>query len=1307
MSDPGVATAAAPPVGPQPSVFVVFAEQDSAWVRGVLLAGLADAGIPTRTEDDFAGNRPWIQQVERAIVESSQIVLVVSGAFLESPALEWIRVLAQHFGQVRETWPVLPVKLERLDLPPGLGALVGLDAFDDERQDVVERLCRALVPGGLPPPPPAPSPPCPFPGMTAYGPEQTDLFFGRADEIAEVVDRLRRRGCVALVGPSGSGKSSLLAAGVVPDLRRRGWTVVVTRPGRRPLEALEAATSRFGSEMAEHRLLVVDQLEEVFASATAADAAAFNEKLVGQLYRCSVAIGLRADFYGQVMTSPLWPIVRDHRFDVLPLDGDQLESAVIEACATVGVYVEPALVDRLRYDAADEPGSLPLLQEALVLLWERLERRYLPLRAYDALVLPEKAYGREPRTGLQVALARHADAVITRLPEAERLVARRVFTQLVQFGLGRQDVRRQRTLAELREGDDDPDAVERVVRHLADARLLTLGRGAGPDGEAVVDLAHEAIITSWPELTSWLREHRAAEHQRRWLEERSAEWIDGGRKGGLLDEVQLTQAEEWLQGPDPAQVGAGPAIRAFAGASREQVDADHRRAQASARRLRMLAVMLAGLLAASVVAGGMAVLQARRAADARVEAHAVGLAQAAASRPPAEVDAGLLVGVAGLQLEREARTEGGLLAALTTNPRVRRVIDLGTPVVASASARDGAFVAVAPQSAWIALVESSTGRATRFLDTLADGEPRSVTVAPDGTKVAVGTSEGEVLLWRLDADDPSPEQLPQRSESVRAVAFSPDGEVVAAGDSSGGVSLLPVEGGDARLLDGHESWVNALTFSADGRRLLSGSGVPGVDGDTRVLVHDLEAGTSRTFDGHDSSVRSIEIGPDGSTVASSDQGGTVHVWDLSSGRLSGTLEAHQGAAYDVGFVDRGAGLVTAGRDHTVRFWDLADLRPRGEPLVGHALAVRAAVPTADDTLVSAGTDGRVIVWDLASQPYPQLTTALLDQPAEVTAVAATTDGDLVATGSVDGRVVVRDGESGSPAGPEIEVGSRVQALAFTADRTGLVSADRGGRLALWSTTDGRLLAQRTLFPDPRSEWLLAVAAGPDGTVATGDTTGAVRLWRWDRDLVADPRSEPGAHRSWVTGLGFAGPDRLVSVGADGGAFSWDMTGSPMGRTQLMPARGQLTAVGTADGGRIAVIGDADDRVLTAPTAQTSRRAPAVFAHSADVVAVAVAGDRVATGDRDGVLALWGVEADHLVPVGRPLELGRPILSAAFGAGGRTLVTGGPGGPMLFDVDPRSWREIACMIAGRDLTAEERSPYAPDLDDVPVCPEGTP
>jgi len=272
----------------------------------------------------------------------------------------------------------------------------------------------------------------------------------------------------------------------------------------------------------------------------------------------------------------------------LPLDADGLRQAIARPAEDVGAFVESALVERLVADAAGEPGVLPFLQETLNLLWERLERRFLPLRAYEALVLPRRAYGAPPVTGLQVAMARRADAALAQLtaeagpmpdiskipgtlrPFSEQMIARRIFVWLVQFGEGRADTRRQQPVSALRAAGDDPATFDRVLEHLARARLLTLSGEAGGDDRRA-DIAHEALIQGWPTLGEWIQQYREAELTRRRLQSRAENWLRLERRGGLLDRAELAEAEKWLASPGATGLGIGADPWTFIAASRMAV----------------------------------------------------------------------------------------------------------------------------------------------------------------------------------------------------------------------------------------------------------------------------------------------------------------------------------------------------------------------------------------------------------------------------------------------------------------------------------------------------------------------------------------------------------------------------------------------------------------------------------------------------------------------------------------------------------------------------------------------------------------
>jgi len=670
-------------------LFVSYADADRAWVEGYLLDALDQAGIRIFSQATFELGRPRLLEFERAVRESRRTLLVISPAYLADNFGQFIDLMAGTYGLETATWPIIPLILQPVALPVRLAMLQSLDATDADLWPVaVARLCAAAqrsVPQAQP------ISECPYPGMAPFREDDAARFFGREREVRELIERLRLHPFITVIGPSGSGKSSLVYAGLLPALRKSrlfgqgDWLARAIRPGDQPLSALSSALQPRQRQQAHadqgvdllsallmdmpasipssatkgpadtpsspnaedpvaaadallaatpdarRLLLFVDQFEETFTVARS-DATAFQQALLrlAEHPNCYVVLTVRADFYPDLMVSPLWSNVQAHRMEVVPLNDDALRQAIIRPAEDAGVFVETALVERLVADAAGEPGALPLIQETLVLLWEHLERRFLPLRAYTALVLPRGSYTElddTDRTGLQVALARRADAALAELSPEQRVLARRIFLRLIQFGEGRADTRRQQPVSALRATGDDPMQFEQVLRHLADHRLLTLG-GHERGGGRQADIAHEALITGWPMLKKWMHEHREAEQVRRRLEAQAAKWAEraGRRLGGaLLDEVELGEAEQWLAGPDAAELGYSTALAelvqasraAFEQAEREKRDtrqreqaqaqaltaAEHARAQAqrrARRRMWALAVMLAGLVLAPV-----------------------------------------------------------------------------------------------------------------------------------------------------------------------------------------------------------------------------------------------------------------------------------------------------------------------------------------------------------------------------------------------------------------------------------------------------------------------------------------------------------------------------------------------------------------------------------------------------------------------------------------------------------------------------------------------------------------------------------
>lgn len=419
-----------------------------------------------------------------------------------------------------------------------------------------------------------PAPPCPYPGMLPFRAEDARFFYGREGEIQQMLDHLRHQRLLLVIGPSGSGKSSLIAAGLLPRLEKSTyfapgfWLVRTMRPLDHPIAALAACLEGDVSQPeqavgallaarapAQRLLLVIDQFEEAFSLADMTEGQQFMAALqtLRSCQQCALVIALRADFFPDLMNCELWPVDPGQRLEVAVLRGGALHQAIRQPAADVEVEIDEALIERLLADAAGEPGALPMLQETLVLLWERMSRRHITLRDYNRL-------GDGQRSGLSVAIATKADATLAELPPDEQDVARRVFLRLIQFGQGRLDTRRQLPEPELRSAGDNPQTLEQVLKHLTGNRLLTLS-GSESNVERLVDIAHERLISDWPRLMEWVKVYKEAEQTRRRLEDKAQEWLRlGGGEGGLLDNLELAEAHAWISGPDTRITGVSTAV---------------------------------------------------------------------------------------------------------------------------------------------------------------------------------------------------------------------------------------------------------------------------------------------------------------------------------------------------------------------------------------------------------------------------------------------------------------------------------------------------------------------------------------------------------------------------------------------------------------------------------------------------------------------------------------------------------------------------------------------------------------------------
>ncbi|WP_329429958.1 hypothetical protein OG339_17085 [Streptosporangium sp. NBC_01495] len=1016
----------------------------------------------------------------------------------------------------------------------------------------------------------------PYLGLASYQARDGDRFFGRDRLVAELLELVGRHRFTGLFGPSGSGKSSLLRAGLVPALRLPsggGNTgIQVLTPGDRPLtthrDRLLACGNGSEADGADpetgetdsgtggdgpRTLVVVDQFEELYTLCGDQDErAGFIDLLLASRRpgsRFRVVVAVRADFYGRCAEHrELTLALRDATLLIGPMSRQELREAIVKPATGAGLIVERELSARIVEEVADEPGGLPLMSHALLETWRRRRGRALTLAGYEAA------------GGVSGAIAHTAEKVYTRLSPAQAVHARRVLLRLVNpDGEGRH-TRRPAVRAELDPGGSADTAL--VLEQLAQARMITLY-------EDTVEIAHEALIASWPRLREWIDGERERLRLQRDLTEAARTWEELGRDpGALYRGTRLATAGALLTRQEDLTVPE----RAFLTASNR---AASRAEHAASRRRRLARVAVAALAVLTVIASAAALtaVEAAGRADAR-EKEALSRLVTIHSEGLADTDpvlSGLLAAAAWRFLPTdEARY--GMVTALATS--VKGVLNGHTAsVTAVAFSPDGRTLATAGQDRSARLWDVATRRPIGAPLTGHDGWITAVAFSPDGKTLATAGGDGTARLWNLATRRPIGDPLTSRTGRpglLTTVAFSPDGRTLATAGVNDAIRLWDVATRRPAGLSptGHGDWTNALAFSPDGRTLATAGG----DGTARLWNLATRRPIGDPLTGHGERINAVAFSPDGRRLATVGGDGTARLWDAGTRRPAGPpITGHPGALIAVAFSPDGTLLATAGGDGTARLWDAGTRRPVGPPLTGHTATVTALAFSPDGTtLATAGGDGTARLWDIVvRRPVgPPLT----GHTATVTALAFSPDGGLLASAGGDGTIRLWEAAAHRPAGrPLTGHNGPVTALAFTPDGGGLATVSGDGTVRLWNTV-GRAPAGISFAG------YVGIAEGvafaPDGrTLATTGDDGTTRLW----DVITRRPIGPPltGHTGPVTSAAFSPDGRiLATAGDDGTARLWDVaTRRPIG-APLTGHTGSVTALAfNPHGHALATTGD--------------------------------------------------------------------------------------------------------------------------------------
>lgn len=1049
----------------------------------------------------------------------------------------------------------------------------------------------------------------PYKGLNFFDEADADLFFGRAALVEKLVKRVLEQASegsllrhspsparfLAIVGASGSGKSSVVRAGLVHALRWNApsahWPVYLLTPTAHPLEALAlslthetdltSATAKlmddFGRDsrtlhLWAHRqlqsalkssasalrlLLVVDQFEELFTLCqNDEERAAFVNNLLTAALEPDGPLGLimtlRADFYSSCAPySALRTALAEQQEYIGPMSAEELRQAIEEPARRGGWELEEGLADVILHDIgadgshAPEPGAMPLLSHALLETWHRRRGRTLTLSGYLA------------SGGVRGAIAETAETVFQdQLDSRQQAIARHIFLRLTALGDGEDFVwtRRRVGYDELIPTEADTTLTREVLTYLADARLITTS-------ENVAEVAHEALLREWPRLSEWLASNRASLLLQRQLTNAAAEWrkakndasflLTGARLTqfenlALFSTVVLTQderayleaslAERYRQAKEEQdrQERELRAAHKLAQTERARAESEQQRAEEQVRYVARVRTRNRAIIGAGAVAFLLAVL--------------AGLFgwQSSQNAVRAESEA---------RFATSRELASAAIANLGVDPELS--ILLAIEAVSRTYAIDRTALPEAEEALHWAVGTSRLQLTTPWLVGTRNISRGAVT-SPEGRLNAAVIHDNKVGIW-----DTTIGQLLLTitcQTPVIDVALSPDGTRLATSNDGFTATIWDAETGrELRTLFGHTNTIETVEFSPDGK-LLATAGW-----DRKAIMWDAATGQHLfTLSGHTGIIIDLYFSSDGTQLVTYSVDGTVKHWDVSSGGEMPTrlVNAFWSSTFDLEHMH----IATTHPDWTASIWDMAT----GKPLLAlsDSLGIQNLAFSSDGArlVTTAPQHETMIVWDaLTGRPLLRL--------ADVNAIDArfSPDGKRIVTGHRNGAVKVWEATTGELLLSLSYHNFSVFAVAYSPDGSRIVSTAGDGTVKVWEAETGRELLS-LLHSNIGPSVLWDIAFSPDGKrFVTGSQAGTAKVW--DLETGQELLMLSG-HTGTVYRVAYS-PDgtQIATAAYDGTAKVWDATTGKLLLTLFGATKGLNGIVFSADGKRLITVSD--------------------------------------------------------------------------------------------------------------------------------------